>query len=67
MIIEEANKIKDRLVEIREDFHRHPELSFQEERTSRRIAEILRELSLDEVHTGIAKTGVVGLLRGNAP
>lgn len=65
--IEQANRIRDKLTEIREDFHRHPELSFQEERTSRRIAEIMRELELDEVHTGIAKTGVVGLLRGGAP
>jgi len=65
--IEEADRIKDRLAEIRADFHKHPELSFHEERTSQRIAEILWELGLDEVHTGIAKTGVVGLLRGNAP
>ena len=65
-IIEEAGRIKDWLEEIRVDFHKHPELSFQEERTSRRIAEILRELNLDEVHTGIGKTVVVGVLRGGA-
>ena len=65
-MIEEAGRIKDWLEEIRVDFHKHPELSFQEERTSRRIAEILRELNLDEVHTGIGKTGVVGVLRGGA-
>ena len=41
--IEKADRIRDKLAEIREDFHRHPELSFQEERTSRRIAEIMRE------------------------
>lgn len=63
-IVDEADRLRDKLVEIREDFHRHPELSFQEERTSRKIAEILRELKLDEIHTGIAKTGVVGVLRG---
>jgi amidohydrolase len=67
VIAEEADRIKDRLAEIRADFHEHPELSFHEERTSQRIGEILRELKLDEVHTGIAKTGVVGLLRGDAP
>jgi len=67
MLIEVIEGIKDKLVQIREDFHSHPELSFQEERTSRKIAEILRELNLDEVDTGIAKTGVVGLLRGGAP
>lgn len=67
MITEEADRIRGRLGEIRADFHKHPELSSHEERTSRRIAEILRELKLDAVRTGIAKTGVVGLLRGNAP
>jgi amidohydrolase len=67
VIAEEADRIRDRLAEIRADFHRHPELSFHEERTSRRIAEILRELGLDEVYTGIAKTGVLALLRGGAP
>jgi amidohydrolase len=66
-IIEEANRMEEKLAEIRADFHKHPELSFHEERTSRKIAEILTELGLDEVQTGIAKTGVVGLLRGGAP
>jgi amidohydrolase len=67
VIIEEADRIRDRLAEIRSDFHKHPELAFQEEWTSRRIAEILRETGLDEVHTGIARTGIVGVLRGNSP
>jgi amidohydrolase len=68
MILTEAvDRIKDRLMEIRADFHMHPELSFQEERTSRKIADILQELGMDEVHTGIGKTGVVGVLRGSAP
>ena len=62
MLIQAIEEIKDKLIAIREDFHCHPELSFQEERTSRKIAEILREIGLDEVDTGIAKTGVVGLL-----
>ena len=49
----------------RRDFHRHPELGFDEHRTSARVAELLRELGL-EVHTGIGGTGVVGVLqRGN--
>ena len=54
------------LVEIRRDFHRHPELGFQEKRTSRKIAEILTRLGL-EVRTGVGGTGVVGLLRGKHP
>src|SRR6187551_1665176 len=47
----------------RRDIHRHPELAFAEERTSRFVAGKLRSFGLD-VTTGIAKTGVVGTLRG---
>jgi len=67
VLIEEVKKIEDRLIEIREHFHKHPELSFHEVQTSHKIAEILQELGLDEVRTGIAKTGVVGVLHGNNP
>ncbi|HEY9897594.1 MAG TPA: amidohydrolase [Pantanalinema sp.] len=51
------------LVETRRDFHRWPELSFQEVHTAARIAQALHGLGL-EVQTGIAKTGLVALLRG---
>ncbi|MDQ1079767.1 M20 aminoacylase family protein [Pseudoroseomonas cervicalis] len=51
----------------RRDFHRHPELAFEEVRTSGIVAEKLREFGVDEVVTGIAGTGVVGVIRGNAP
>ncbi len=54
------------LVALRRDFHRHPELSFQERRTSEVIAERLHGAKL-EVKTGIAGTGVVGILRGDRP
>ncbi|RVT89630.1 amidohydrolase [Rhodovarius crocodyli] len=47
----------------RRDFHAHPEIGFQEHRTSGIVAEKLREWGL-EVHTGIGRTGVVGVLRG---
>ena len=50
----------------RHDFHRHPELGFQEHRTSAIVAEKLREFGVDEVVTGIARTGVVGVIRGRA-
>ena len=49
----------------RRDLHEHPELAFEEVRTSSIVAQRLRTMGL-EVHTGIAKTGVVGLLRGGA-
>jgi len=48
----------------RRDFHEHPELGLEETRTSGIIAEKLREFGCDEVITGIAKTGVVGVIRG---
>lgn len=64
-IEEEAKKVFPEVVAIRRDFHAHPELSFQEQRTSEKIASILHDIGL-EVKQGIATTGVVGLLRGSA-
>ncbi|MEL7397234.1 MAG: amidohydrolase, partial [Pseudomonadota bacterium] len=49
------------LVEIFEDLHRHPEIGFEETRTSLIVAEKLRAFGIDEVHEGIGGTGVVGL------
>lgn len=46
------------------DFHAHPEIGFTEVRTSGIVAEKLREYGVDEVHTGLGKTGVVGLIHG---
>jgi hippurate hydrolase len=51
-----------RFVALRRDIHAHPELGFEEHRTSHLVAEKLREWDI-EVHTGIAGTGVVGVLR----
>ena len=50
----------------RRHLHAHPELGFEEYETSRFVATRLRDLGL-EVQTGIAQTGVVGLLRGGRP
>ena len=47
----------------RRDLHAHPELSFEEERTSDRIAHALRSWGI-EVHTGLGKTGLVGVIQG---
>lgn len=58
--------MEGRLIETRRDFHVHPELSNREERTSRIVAGQLRALGL-EVHAGIARYGVVGILRGGKP
>jgi amidohydrolase len=56
-----------RLVETRRDLHRHPELSNREERTGKLVAERLRALGLDEVRYPVARTGVVGVLKGGRP
>lgn len=53
------------LVAVRRDLHEHPETAFEEVRTSALVAQRLRAMGLD-VQTNIAKTGVVGLLRGEA-
>ncbi|MFW6082822.1 MAG: M20 metallopeptidase family protein, partial [Chloroflexota bacterium] len=62
----EAEALREDLVSWRRDFHRHPELALQEHRSAGIIAETLRELGY-EVETGIAETGVVGLLQGDEP
>ena len=55
-----------RMIGWRRDFHQNPELSNREFRTSKIVAEHLKKLGL-EVQTGIAKTGVVGVLKGGRP
>jgi amidohydrolase len=51
------------LTEIRHDLHAHPELSFQESRTSALVAQYLKNLGI-ETQTGLAQTGVVGVIPG---
>ena len=65
-LVEKAEFYFEYTRSLRRDFHRHPELGFQEIRTSGVIARELGQLGLD-VTTGIAKTGVVGLLEGEKP
>ncbi|MCP4423585.1 MAG: amidohydrolase [Chloroflexi bacterium] len=59
----EAETLFDEMVAMRRDFHRYPELGFQETRTSRIVAEKLTNLGL-EVQSGVGQTGVVGLMEG---
>src|SRR5919106_2222547 len=56
----------DRVVEWRRTIHAWPELAYQEHRTAALGAEVLRELGAD-VRTGVAETGVVGIVRGRGP
>lgn len=60
----EAEALREQLVAWRRDFHRHPELAFQEHRSAQIITEALRGLGYD-VETGVAETGVVALLQGD--
>lgn len=54
------------LTAFRRDLHAHPELGFEEVYTAARVQEALRLCGVDEVHTGIGKTGVVGVIRGRS-
>jgi amidohydrolase len=69
-LTEEADRraavLEGRVIAWRRDIHRHPELSNREFRTAELVAEQLRALGL-EVRTGVAHTGVVGVLRGGRP
>jgi amidohydrolase len=63
---ERIENIFSQMVEWRRRFHMEPELSFREERTPARVAEILRECGID-VRTGVGGRGVVGTLTGGRP
>lgn len=61
-----AQKAEPRVIECRRDIHQHPELGNRELRTSKLVADRLRELGI-EVKTPVAHTGVIGILRGGKP
>ncbi|EKO3442785.1 TPA: M20 aminoacylase family protein [Vibrio fluvialis] len=63
-MIEEISINNELFTAWRRDIHQHPELGFEEHRTAQVVADKLTEWGFDEVHTGIATTGVVGVLRG---
>ncbi len=62
----EAQELIEFTRSLRRDFHRHPELGFQEIRTAGIVAKELQSLGL-QVNTGIAKTGVVAMIEGSRP
>jgi amidohydrolase len=61
-----AAKVMPQVIQWRRYLHEHPELSNREVNTAKLVADELKRLGL-EVRTGIAKTGVVGILRGGQP
>ena len=63
---QETAKVAPAVIEIRHHIHQNPELSNREEKTAALVADYLRKLGL-EVQTGIARHGVVALLKGGRP
>lgn len=61
-----AAQVQGKVVAWRRDIHAHPELGNRETRTAELVAQHLRSLGI-EVRTGVARTGVVGVLRGGRP
>ncbi|MFD1184937.1 amidohydrolase [Pontibacter rugosus] len=61
-----ADKVEPKVIEWRRHFHEHPELSNRETETAARIAAELKKMGI-EVETGVAKHGVVGILKGGKP
>lgn len=62
----QARDIEQKMIDWRRDLHQNPELSNREFKTSAKVAEHLKSLGI-EVQTGIAHTGVVGILKGGKP
>lgn len=65
-IAADVDAIESKVIEWRRDIHQNPELSNREFKTAEKIAAHLRSLGM-EVQTGVAKTGVVGILKGDNP
>ena len=57
----EIKALEDTIISTRRDIHQHPELAFDEHRTSKLVANRLESMGID-VQTGVGKTGVVGTL-----
>jgi amidohydrolase len=66
IIRKEINDIEEELIKIRRDFHAHPEKGFEEYRTSKIVAEWLKNCGI-QTKTGVVGTGVVGLIEGKCP
>jgi hypothetical protein len=61
-----SNDLSEQVIAWRRDFHQHPELSNREFRTAKIVADHLEALGM-EVQTGVAHTGVIGVLKGGKP
>jgi hippurate hydrolase len=63
-IVNRIAEFTDDIAAWRHDLHRHPEILYEVHRTAASVAEKLKSFGLDEVATGIGRTGVVGVIRG---
>jgi len=66
-IVNRAADLQPEIQAWRRDIHEHPELGYEERRTSAFVADRLREFGCDEVATGLGGTGVVGVIKGRKP
>ena len=64
-IAKQVAEYTDELIELRRDFHRHPELGLEEHRTGEKVVSYLKDCGLEV--SRLNRTGVVGLLRGAQP
>ena len=65
-INDEVDEIMPGIIADRRFLHQHPELGFQEHETAAFVADRLRQIGVDDVRTGVGRTGVTGLIRGTA-
>jgi amidohydrolase len=63
-VINRVAEFHPEIVAWRRDFHQNPELQYDVHRTAGRVAELLKSFGVDEVVTGIGRTGVVGVIKG---
>src|SRR4051812_28738083 len=66
-IVNRFAEFHDDIVAWRREFHRHPELLYDVHWTAAKVAEKLRSFGVDEVVSGIGRTGVVGVIKGRKP
>jgi hippurate hydrolase len=66
-VINRVAEFHPEIVAWRRDIHQNPELQYDVHRTAQKVAELLKSFGVDEVVTGIGRTGVVGVIKGRGP
>lgn len=64
-VINRVAEFQPEIAAWRRDFHRNPELQYDVQRTAGRVADLLKSFGVDEVVTGLGRTGVVAVIKGN--